>query len=93
MVPTKAEEENTKKLSLSREVYSPSHIGFSQDFQNYIGFPDTLSCAELYRPCKAWRHQILASYLVYFHLITDRMPKHHRQFEALLPVQILFNRV
>lgn len=46
MILRKAEEENTMRLNFSKEVYSPSHIVFLQDFQNYLGFPGTLACAE-----------------------------------------------
>lgn len=79
MVLSKAEEENTKKLNLSQNVYSPSQTGSSQDFQNYTGFPGTLSCAEHYRARKGWRDQVLGSYLLFLHLITDRMPECHEQ--------------
>jgi len=93
MFPRKAEEGNTQRLNLSQEVYSPSLTGFSEHFQNYPGFPDTSSCAEHYRACKEWRDQVLGSYLIFLHLIIDGMPEWHGQLEALLPVQIIFNRL
>lgn len=60
MVPRK-NGEYTKKLRFSQEVYSPSHTGTAQHFQNYPGFQalyHVLNVIELVKDkeTKFWGH-------------------------------------